>query len=197
MTEDTNNTKHQHKRLFHLPYGLDILLVFSIFATGLYIIAMPSFFARVDNIWKGKSQEQVRVTLKSQIIHYRKNRVFAKTLADLPAYVLGSLDNDYKTRYDFLMDVKNQAVFVYSLGKEKSLTEKIAGNRFIRYSHIGGIFILDNKPYGVICVIRSSVSKAMTIQPFVQNNQVVCPSGARAVFKFTTDKNNKLIEDWL
>ncbi|MBD2693647.1 hypothetical protein [Anabaena catenula] len=201
MAEEQNTKNHDnHKKL--LPWtswhsGLDILLVFSIVAIGLYIIVMPSFFARVDNIWKGNSQEQVRVTLKSQIIHYRKNRIFAKTLADLPAYVSGAINNDYKKRYDFLMDVNNQAVLVYSLGREKSLGEKIAGNRFIRYSHIGGIFILDNKPHGVICLTRDSVTQPRTIQPFVQNNQVVCPSGARALLEFKTDTNNKLIEDLL
>lgn len=202
MAEEEKNNKNNANSKKLLPWtswhsGLDILLVFSIFGIGLYIIAMPSFFARVDDIWRGKSQEQVRVTLKSQIIHYRKNRVFAKTLADLPAYVSGLLDNDYKKRYDFLMDVNNQAVFVYSLGREKTLSEKIAGNRFIRRSHIGAIFILDNKPHGVICLIRDSVTQPITIQPFVQDNQVVCPSGARAVFEFTTDANNKLIENWL
>ncbi|MBD2626057.1 hypothetical protein [Trichormus variabilis] len=201
MAEEKNTKNHDnHKKL--LPWtswhsGLDILLVFSIVAIGLYIIAMPSFFAKVDNIWKGNSQEQVRVTLKSQIIHYRKNRIFAKTLADLPAYVSSSLNNDYKKRYEFLMDVNNQAVFVYSLGREKSLGEKIAGNRFIRYSHIGGIFILNNKPHGVICLTRDAVTQPRTIQPFVQNNQIVCPSGSRAVFEFKMDTNNKLIENWL
>jgi hypothetical protein len=200
MTEETNNKNHDNDKDKNSTTGLSwlkTLFGLSVFGMGLYIIATPSLFARVDDIWRGKSQEQVRVTLKSQIIHYRKNRVFAKTLADLPAYVSGPLNNNYKQKYEFLIDVNNQEAFVYSLGKEKSFNEKIAGNRFIRYSHIGGVFILDNKPYGVICVIRSPINQPITIQPFVQNNQVVCPSSARAVFKFTTDKNNKLIEKWL
>jgi hypothetical protein len=179
-----------NRQYFPVRSCLTSLMVISSFIYGVwYLLVAPSMFAMMDTSSWGR--EKVRVILKSQIIYYRKNRDFAKTIAQLPSYVAGELNPQYREKNSFSMQVQGNSVLIFSMRHERNLFDILTGDIHTRRtSYLGALFILDSNPKGVVCEIISPIYSLKQIQPFVQKNRVVCAANTLQRLEFKMNKDD-------